>query len=168
MRFILICLLAVLPVFAGEIRAEDSYELTFVASAEDLAAALAKGDALRGFAVRSEFYDGSGEKSRKEIDKLVLSIQNNLRPIFIYGPGARLEILEAWYPKVKGFFKCKPTAAGVFSTIPINEKLVEEVVESAGGWTGANFLICDPYEGATSEKDFRDRIDGFWRGEKAR
>src|SRR3989338_78113 len=141
MRFILICLLAVLPVFAGEIRAEDSYELTFVASAEDLAAALAKGDALRGFAVRSEFYDGSGEKSRKEIDKLVLSIQNNLRPIFIYGPGARLEILEAWYPKVKGFFKCKATSAGAFSTLPIGDAL--EKATSEGRLPGKTFLLCE-------------------------
>lgn len=166
MRFITGCLLLVLAIFPGDLRAQNVYEMTFVASVEELETALKQGDALRGFAVRSEFYDASDRATKEKIDNLVGSIQNSLRPVFIYGPAAKLEILEAWYPKAKGYFRCKATMAGIFSTIPIDEALVAEIVESAGGWTGVNFLICDSYDGLQSEKDFRDRIDSFWREER--
>lgn len=151
-----------------------NYELTFVISADELNVALKKGDALRGLAVRSEFYDAANAETKRKIDDLVTSIQNELRPIFVYGHGIKLEVFEKWfYSKEKQIpivkkrnFKCEPTAAGVFSTVPIDEKLVEKRVELAGGWTGANFVMCDDYDGAKSEKDFRDRIDGFWRETK--
>ncbi|MDO8523519.1 MAG: hypothetical protein Q7S12_04570 [bacterium] len=166
MRFIFGCLLLALVIFPSVGRAQSAYEMTFVASVEELEAALKQGEALRGLAVRSEFYEASNQATKKKIDNLVESIQNSLRPVFIYGPDTRLEILEVWYPTVKGYFKCKATMAAVFSTIPIDEQLTAEVVEAAGGWTGANFLICDPYDGVQSEKDFRDRIDAFWREER--
>lgn len=146
--------------------AGNFYELTFVASSEELGIAFKKGEALKGLAVRSEFYDAGNVEMKRKIDDLVKSIQNELRPVFVYGPGMKLEILETWYAKTKGQFQCKPTAAGVFSTVPIDEKLVEKIVELTGGWTGANFAMCDSYDGAESEKDFRDRIDGFWRETK--
>lgn len=150
------------------------YELTFVASSEELNIALKKGDGLRGLAVRSEFYDAGNVEMQRKIDDLVKSIQNELRPIFVYGPYVKLEIFEKWFyskekqkPIVKKEnFKCKPTAAGVFSTVPIDEKLVEKIVELAGQWTGANFAMCDDDETYKSEKDFRDRIDNFWRETK--
>src|SRR3989338_2370990 len=112
------CLILALFICPEEIAGKDHYELTFVASNEEVDIALNKGEALRGLAVRNEFYDAADRKTKEKIDNFVNSIKNSLRPIFIYGQLVRPEILVSWFPKAKReYFRCEPTMAGAFSTL---------------------------------------------------
>ncbi|MDP2668745.1 MAG: hypothetical protein Q8P07_02825 [bacterium] len=164
-RFILMCALAVWLVFPDKILAQNSYELSFVASDEELEAALKKGDALRGFAVRSAYYYASGEKTKEKIDVFVASIRNSLRPVFIYGRELRLEVFETWFQASRNFFQCKATSAGAFSTLPIGDALAEATNE--GRLPGKTFLLCEEgHDGLLAEEDFRGWIDGYWKLEK--
>ena len=158
------CLILTLFICPGEIAGKDHYELTFVASNKELDVALNKGKTLRGLAVRNEFYDAANQKTKEKIDNFVNSIKNNLQPIFIYGQSLRLEILESWFPQAKGYFRCKPTMAGAFSTLPVNEELQNSTEN--GYIPGATFLMCDADDTAKSEQEFREYISDLWLAEK--
>ncbi|KKU05061.1 MAG: hypothetical protein UX07_C0022G0005 [Parcubacteria group bacterium GW2011_GWA2_45_30] len=158
------CLILALFICPEEIAGKDHYELTFVASNEEVDIALNKSEALRGLAVRNEFYDAADQKTKEKMDNLVNSIKNNLQPIFIYGQSLRLEILESWFPQAKGYFRCQPTMAGAFSTLPVNEELQNSTED--GYLPGKTFLMCDPDDTAKSEQEFREYISAFWLTEK--
>lgn len=163
-RIVVVCIMLASTICPKEILALNHYELTFVNSDKELDTALNKGEALKGLAVRNEFYNTLDQKTKEKIDNLVTSIKNSLRPIFIYGSPMRLEILESWFPQTEGYIRCKQTVAGVFSTLPVNDEL--QNFSGKGYLPGATIIMCDLDDTTKSEQEFRDHISNFWIVEK--
>lgn len=151
---------------AAQIRAENKTVITFVASGEELDQALSREESIRGLAVRSEFYDSSTYAVKKKMDELVERIANTLIPIFIYGAPERLEILEKWFPRMRGQLQCAKPAAGIFPTITVADGLAEMIADDESNLAGAHFFICIIDIEAISEKEFREQINASWEIEQ--
>jgi len=130
-KYFFFAVFAAFVLFNGNaVSAAGTEEITFIASLNELNVAL-KNHAIKGIAVRSEFYNQSDSANKEKIDLLVSEHANRLVPIFTYGYDIDINILKKWFSG-RGQFNCQPMVmAGMFLSIYIPNGIVDISVDPA-------------------------------------